>query len=368
MQMKERTFAAQDYTYGFNGQEQDGELMDGAVSFKYRVHDPRIGRFLSVDPLAPEYPWNSAYAFAENRVIDGIDLEGAEFERTADGSAGSFIDWNIQKRLNGEITDEEYLANLRTNGTVGLVAITVATLPAAYRIDMYTGGNLTRRVMYNLTFQGVVHTGIEGYSSYKNDTRFSLWNVGGRLDFADAGFTIIPGSPLVGQVLLPAFVDITGNSGIDIYGVTGNKSGSAFLTDIAVNGLFAGAQYGSTPPGSLSKMERAFTELDIDIYFSVGYKPGAPLLIYGDDVFRQVNILSSDYSSLVSQRKSVEEAIASYKKLASLRSMTFGSADLFSNPIKELYGTFVLPTIEVQSIPTQIQNLFNNIPLPNDIK
>jgi hypothetical protein len=34
---------------------------------------------LSVDPLAPEYPWNSTYAFAENRVIDGIDLEGAEF-------------------------------------------------------------------------------------------------------------------------------------------------------------------------------------------------------------------------------------------------------------------------------------------------
>ena len=77
--MKERTFAAQEYTYGFNGQEQDGELMDGAVVFKYRIHDPRIGKFLSVDPLAPEYPWNSSYAFAENRVIDGIDLEGAEY-------------------------------------------------------------------------------------------------------------------------------------------------------------------------------------------------------------------------------------------------------------------------------------------------
>jgi RHS repeat-associated protein len=78
MQMKERTFVAQDYTYGFNGQEQDGDLMDGAVVFKYRIHDPRIGRFLSVDPLAPEYPWNSAYAFAENQVISSIDLEGAE--------------------------------------------------------------------------------------------------------------------------------------------------------------------------------------------------------------------------------------------------------------------------------------------------
>jgi hypothetical protein len=31
-----------------------------------------------VDPLAPEYPWNSTYAFAENAVIWGTDLEGTE--------------------------------------------------------------------------------------------------------------------------------------------------------------------------------------------------------------------------------------------------------------------------------------------------
>ena len=45
------------------------------------MHDPRVGRFLSLDPLAKQYPHNSPYAFSENRVIDGIDLEGAEFSR-----------------------------------------------------------------------------------------------------------------------------------------------------------------------------------------------------------------------------------------------------------------------------------------------
>jgi RHS repeat-associated protein len=78
MQMKERTFAAEDYTYGFNGQEQDTELLGGAVSFKYRIHDPRIGRFLSVDPLAPEYPWYTPYQFAGNKVIAHSELEGLE--------------------------------------------------------------------------------------------------------------------------------------------------------------------------------------------------------------------------------------------------------------------------------------------------
>lgn len=84
MQMKDRTFAAQEYTYGFNGQEQDGELMDGAVVFKYRIHDPRIGKFLSVDPLAPEYPWYTPYQFAGNKVISHRELEGLEeLESTA---------------------------------------------------------------------------------------------------------------------------------------------------------------------------------------------------------------------------------------------------------------------------------------------
>ena len=49
-----------------------------SISFKYRIHDPRIGRFLSIDPLSKKYPWFSPYSFSGNRVIDMIELEGAE--------------------------------------------------------------------------------------------------------------------------------------------------------------------------------------------------------------------------------------------------------------------------------------------------
>ena len=67
------------YRYGFQGQEQDKEwLGDQAVNYKYRVHDPRLGRFLSIDPLAPSYPHNSPYAFSENVVINAVELEGLE--------------------------------------------------------------------------------------------------------------------------------------------------------------------------------------------------------------------------------------------------------------------------------------------------
>jgi RHS repeat-associated protein len=68
------------YCFGFQGQEGDDEVNGegNSIEFKYRIHDPRLGRFLSIDPLEAEYPWNSPYAFSENRVIDGIELEGAE--------------------------------------------------------------------------------------------------------------------------------------------------------------------------------------------------------------------------------------------------------------------------------------------------
>jgi hypothetical protein len=42
------------------------------------MHDPRLGRFFSIDPLQSKYPFNSVYAFSENVVINAIELEGLE--------------------------------------------------------------------------------------------------------------------------------------------------------------------------------------------------------------------------------------------------------------------------------------------------
>lgn len=44
-----------------------------------RIYDPRLGKFLSVDPLAKGYPELTPFQFASNRPIQGIDLDGEEF-------------------------------------------------------------------------------------------------------------------------------------------------------------------------------------------------------------------------------------------------------------------------------------------------
>jgi len=72
---------ADGHRYGFQGQELDDEikgLRGSSVNYKYRMHDPRVGRFFARDPLAFEFPHNSPYAFSENRVIDAFELEGLE--------------------------------------------------------------------------------------------------------------------------------------------------------------------------------------------------------------------------------------------------------------------------------------------------
>jgi hypothetical protein len=74
--------------FGFQRQEQDEELWERAVTFKYRVEDARLGRFFSVDPLFIKYCYNSNYAFSENRLIDGFELEGMEFHFIAGGGNG----------------------------------------------------------------------------------------------------------------------------------------------------------------------------------------------------------------------------------------------------------------------------------------
>ena len=68
------------YKYKYQGQERQDELGLNWDSFKWRNYDYALGRFMSVDPLAEDYSYQSPYNFSENRVVDGRELEGLEFK------------------------------------------------------------------------------------------------------------------------------------------------------------------------------------------------------------------------------------------------------------------------------------------------
>jgi RHS repeat-associated protein len=68
------------YRFGFNGKENDNDVKGWGNSQDYglRIYDPRIGRFLSFDPLVQAYPWYTPYQFAGNKPIWFTDIDGLE--------------------------------------------------------------------------------------------------------------------------------------------------------------------------------------------------------------------------------------------------------------------------------------------------
>ena len=109
--LPERSLNTGDFRYGFQGQEHDDEVKGegNSINFNYRMHDPRIGRFNQLDPLSSEYPHNSPYAFSENRVIDGVDLEGLEFYYAADGKYMGHIWGSNENRILNIVEAEKHV-------------------------------------------------------------------------------------------------------------------------------------------------------------------------------------------------------------------------------------------------------------------
>jgi RHS repeat-associated protein len=70
-----------DYRFGFNGKELDKSDEFGSLThydYGFRIYNPSIGKFLSVDPLASKYPNESPYNYVSNNPILFIDPDGRE--------------------------------------------------------------------------------------------------------------------------------------------------------------------------------------------------------------------------------------------------------------------------------------------------
>ncbi|MGE7775630.1 RHS repeat domain-containing protein [Chitinophaga sp. NPDC101104] len=104
------------YRYGFNGKENDNEVkgVEGSQQdYGMRIYDPRVGRFLSVDPLTREYPYYTPFQFAGNKPIWAVDRDGLEDE------------WYMKARANA-ISGVGWLATQvsdLTQGTINSVTI-----------------------------------------------------------------------------------------------------------------------------------------------------------------------------------------------------------------------------------------------------
>ncbi len=81
MSMPGRSFSVEDYRYGYNGKENQDELLgeDNAQDFGARMYDARVGRWWGLDPLKKIYTSRSPYEAHGSNPIFYIDAEGSYF-------------------------------------------------------------------------------------------------------------------------------------------------------------------------------------------------------------------------------------------------------------------------------------------------
>ena len=109
-----RTKNAGGYRFGFQGQEADNKIggLGQHLNYTFRNYDSWAIRFGAIDPLAAKYPHNSSYAFSENRVIDGVELEGLEFVRKP-VTYSTIVDLRdshqVEAKAMGYVIEETYL-------------------------------------------------------------------------------------------------------------------------------------------------------------------------------------------------------------------------------------------------------------------
>ncbi|MEB3800746.1 hypothetical protein INQ45_06580 [Flavobacterium columnare] len=133
---------------------------DDKVILEENIYKEQLARFLSVDPLAKNYPWNSTYAFAENDVLRSIDLEG------------------LEKLIVHNINSEERTANMTIKKTALVVMEGINSIPQHSNFSSEALNSLFKRGDRTLFFQNLPQNGVESQfverSNWRNGSAYKI--------------------------------------------------------------------------------------------------------------------------------------------------------------------------------------------------
>ena len=138
-----------EYRFGFNGKEHDSEAKgwQNQIDYGMRIYDPRVGRFLSVDPITRQYPQLTPYQYASNRPIDGVDLDGLEWSPAAMGAGAQWAENHLHKKaMQGDKKAQEYynsLISARIKLGLGQFGLATSLLVGPY-VGNWAAGTIIR--------------------------------------------------------------------------------------------------------------------------------------------------------------------------------------------------------------------------------
>lgn len=173
MVMPGRQYQTDQYRYGFNGQESDGEVKGDGNSYDFgaRMLDVRIGKFLSIDALFQKYPSVSPYTFGNSNPILYKDIDGNDwiyYDNQGNEQGRTLSKWYHFHWLTGDkkivLSNDE----LKQGGFFGYVTFTEGGKHASL-VDIQTGD------LYELRHPVIGGEPVNG-SEYKDD--YMTWGKG----------------------------------------------------------------------------------------------------------------------------------------------------------------------------------------------
>jgi RHS repeat-associated protein len=121
------------YRFGFNGKELDKSGEWGSLThydYGFRIYNPSIGKFLSVDPLTRGYPELTPYQFASNSPNANSDIVGLEAKLeiyTIDKKGNEFLTvtnkFDLYERTykNGQLINAQKISQQQFNTTLNIM-------------------------------------------------------------------------------------------------------------------------------------------------------------------------------------------------------------------------------------------------------
>ena len=121
-----------EYRYGYQGSEMDNELKDQRNSYTthFRQLDVRIGRWLTIDPMAISMPYQSPYCSMDNNPIwfndvfgDSIKYDEKMTESDIEASGEKRVEYFKNKVENGETQYEGYTTPFNGGGPQAIIEV-----------------------------------------------------------------------------------------------------------------------------------------------------------------------------------------------------------------------------------------------------
>jgi len=126
--------------------------------YGFRIYNPSIAKFLSVDPLSPEYPWYTPYQFAGNTPIAAIDLDGLE-ENIVINEAGKQTGSHIVKQTSVEVSKKlainssGKLVEIGVRGGIGAARLLSSSIGAFINVIIPADAGVSAQFASLLTYE-----------------------------------------------------------------------------------------------------------------------------------------------------------------------------------------------------------------------